>query len=183
MSGSVPLRVVLRLGDLSSGIPTLTPSLGLVHAESASVCLEDQGHPMQTQLHLRDTPEPQVDLGRCAVTDEMRRAYADMGRTTELGACGVALLLVREVTGLTAIRQSRKGTGFDYWLGPAKPTGLVFQDAARLEVSGLLAGNESQFKSRMKQKKQQPAPSDDTRLPAYAVVVEFSRPQAQVAKR
>lgn len=183
MNESPPPRVTLRLDELSSGIPALTPSLGLVHAESAAVCLADQGHATTAQLHLRDRLEPQYELQRSDVTDEMRRAYADMGRATELGACGVALLLIRQVTGLTAIHQSRKGTGFDYWLGPANSTGLVFQEAARLEVSGLLTGTETQFKSRLKQKLQQPARSDDTRLPAYAVVVEFSRPQAQVAER
>lgn len=176
-------KIVLRLNDLSGGIPALTASLGLVHAESASVCLEDQGHPTTTPLNVRDIQEQTFEIDRHDVTDEMRRAYADKGRATELGACGIALLLVRQITGLTAIRQSRKGTGFDYWLGPANGTGLAFQDSARLEVSGLLAGTESQFKSRLKQKTRQPAPSDNTRLPAFAVVVEFSRPQAQVAKR
>ena len=115
----------------------------------------------------------------------MRLAYFDLQRATELGACGVALLLTREMTDLMAIRQSRKGTGVDYWLGPANQSSdtLPFQNAARLEVSGLLSGTDKQFNTRLRKKLQQSVPSDDTGLPAYAVVVEFSRPQAQVAKR
>ena len=114
----------------------------------------------------------------------MRRAYEDLERATELGAYGVAILLIRDQTGLTAIRQSRKGTGFDYWLGPdGADDQLVFQDAARLEVSGILSGTDSQFLTRVKQKLKQTEASDSTGLTAYACVVEFSRPQAEMATK
>ena len=114
----------------------------------------------------------------------MRRAYEDLERATELGAYGVAILLVKDQTGLTAIRQSRKGTGFDYWLGPdGADDQLVFQNAARLEVSGILSGTDSQFLTRVKQKLKQTEASDNSGLPAYACVVEFSRPQAEVATK
>jgi hypothetical protein len=114
----------------------------------------------------------------------MKRAYNDLQRTTELGACGVAILLVRQVTGLTVVRASKKGTGFDYWLGrPTSEERLPFQESARLEVSGILSGTESQFSSRVKKKRRQTEVSDSTRLPAYAVVVEFGQPQAEVSER
>jgi hypothetical protein len=34
-----------------------------------------------------------------------------------MGAVGVAVLLSKQLTGFTVIQRSRKGTGFDYWLG------------------------------------------------------------------
>ncbi|MBI3467476.1 MAG: hypothetical protein HY000_31085 [Planctomycetes bacterium] len=178
-------RVVLDLHKLGEGVPALTPALGQVHAECAAVCLEHQGHLESVELHVRKSPEANYELSMPRVTDEMRRAHHDLQRATEFGACGVALLLAREVTGLTAIQQSRKGTGFDYWLGPAdQPRDLlVFQNSARLEVSGILEGTDKQIIARLKQKLRQSEPSDATRLPAYAVVVEFGRPQAELAKR
>lgn len=153
-------------------------------AEAAAVCLEHLGHPETVQLHVRNNDEVYVELIRQAVTNDTRIAYADLERATELGACGVALLLIGPICGFTAIRPSRKGTGFDYWLGPnTTPPGLPFQDCARLEVSGILDGDDAKFKSRLAQKLKQPTRSDSTGLPAFAVVVEFSVPQTEVRKR
>lgn len=176
--------VVLDLRDLEKGIPALTEALGRVHAEAAAVCLEERRHREPVQLIVRKAEDGQHFLRWPDVTDAMRRAYNDLERATELGAYGIAILLVREIVGLTVIRQSRKGTGFDYWLGQDDgEKGLVFQRAARLEVSGILVGTDSQFATRLKQKLKQTEASDKTGLPAYAVVVEFGRPQAEVAKR
>lgn len=181
----LPKPVILDLQQLREGIPGLTTALGDVHSESAAVCLENQGHSETVDLEVQNSDEQQYQLVRQPVTDTMRRAYFDLQRATELGACGVAILLAREVTGLTAIQQSRKGGGFDYYLGPANQTEdtLPFQNSARLEVSGILSGTDKQFGARVKLKLHQSQPSDDTGLPAIAVVVEFGRPQAQVAKR
>jgi hypothetical protein len=176
--------VVLDLRQLEAGIPALTQGLGRVHAEAAAVCLENQGHQEPVRLAVRKIDRPQYDLRWPALTDTMRRAYEDLERATELGAYGVAILLVRDQTGLTAIRQSRKGTGFDYWLGPdGTDDQLVFQNAARLEVSGILSGTDSQFLTRVRQKLKQTQASDSSGLPAYACVVEFSRPQAEIATK
>lgn len=176
--------VVLDLQQLEAGIPALTEALGRVHAEAAAVCLENQGHQEPARLHVRKIETPKYDLRWPAITDAMRRAYEDLERATELGAYGVAILLVKDQTRLTAVRQSRKGTGFDYWLGPdGTDDQLVFQDAARLEVSGILSGTDSQFLTRVKQKLKQTQPSDSSGLPAYACVVEFSRPQAEIATK
>lgn len=176
---------VLDLNQLGEGIPALTRALGEVHAECAAVCLEKEGHGETVPLRVREHSGNSFELTRPNVTDAMRRAHFDMQRATELGACGVALLLTRELTGLTAIQQSRKGTGFDYWLGPetSSASALPFENSARLEVSGILSGTDSQFKTRVKQKLNQSEPSDSTGLPAIAAVVEFGQPQAQVKQR
>lgn len=101
--------VVLDLRDLANGIPALTQALGQVHAESAAVCLEHQKHQEPVNLQVNKVADRQHLLRWPNVTEAMRRAYNDLERTTELGAYGVAILLVRDLTGLTAIRQSRKG--------------------------------------------------------------------------
>jgi len=176
--------VTLNLNDLSAGMPALTSAMGGVLAEAAAVCLEDRGHADPIQLHLKKIEFPQHLLTRPAVTEAMRRTHNDMERATEHGACGVAIILVRKLTGLTVVRQSKKGTGFDYWIGTEEGEDtLPFQSTARLEVSGILHGTASQFATRVKKKLEQTKASDSTRLTAYAVVVEFGRPQAEVGER
>jgi hypothetical protein len=47
-------------------------------------------------------------------------------------------MLIRQLTQFTVIERSRKGTGFDYWLGSEDEAGeLPFQNKVRLEVSGI----------------------------------------------
>ena len=47
------------------------------------------------------------------------------------------------------MERSAKGTGIDYWLGVGKDQRGVFQASARLEVSGILKGNESKINARL----------------------------------
>jgi hypothetical protein len=57
----------------------------------------------------------------------------------------------------------------------------LFQKKARLEISGILKGESSQIKSRVKQKKAQTQVSAGG-YPGYAAVVEFSSPQAVIER-
>jgi hypothetical protein len=56
-------------------------------------------------------------LVRPEVTEQLRLCYNDPEEATEFGACGVAILVLLELTGLRVVERSRKDTGFDYWLG------------------------------------------------------------------
>ena len=91
------------------------------------------------------------------------------------------ILLARELTGWSVVRRARRGTGFDYYLG--SDSALDFQ--ARLEVSGILQETEAQIEARRQQKRVQTMQSDSTlgHLTAYAIIVEFSRPEARVDRR
>lgn len=165
-------------------MPALTAAMGAVLKESAAVCLDHHGHPSPVTLHLKKISKPTALLNWPSVTQVMKNTYNDMQRTTEQGACGIAIMLVRYVTGLTVVEQSKKGTGFDYWMGPDESEEcLPFANKARLEVSGILSGTPSQFVTRVKQKLEQTKTSDSTGLTAYAIVVEFGKPQAEVGKR
>ena len=79
------------------------------------------------------------------------------------------------------VQRSRKGTGFDYWLGLKDD--ILFQHAARLEVSGIRQGNGKQVEARVSQKRKQTEQSKGLRIPAYVVVVEFGTPVAVVVKQ
>ncbi len=107
-------------------------------AEAASICLEDRGHEIAINLDVQGDYNKAFALHRMSTTDQMRRCHNDLQDATELGAYGVAILIIRNLTNLTVVERARKGTGFDYWLGDEDE--LPFQYKARLEVSGVLEG-------------------------------------------
>ncbi len=93
---------------------------------------------------------------------------------------GVAIALVRQKLRLEVVERARKRSGVDYWLGSGKQ---LFQKSARLEVSGILRGDATQVRSRVKEKHSQTKQSDQTRLPAIVVVVEFGAPMIAFEER
>lgn len=60
---------------------------------------------------------------------------------------------------------------------------FLFQRKARLEVSGILKGNDSMLRNRHAAKVEQTRKSDSMHLPAYVSVIEFSQPKAVFTKR
>jgi hypothetical protein len=119
-------------------------------------------------------------LHRESVDERARWSHNDAERATENGAYGIALLALRELTGLTVLLQSRRGSGFDFWLGPE--TGYLFQAGVRLEVSGIRQGDSASIRRRLQSKLRQ---TDRSRhlAPAYVAIVEFSRPILKVVQR
>jgi len=113
-------------------------------------------------------------------TPQLRATYNDLQDATCNGAYGIAIVTALKVTGLKVLLQSWKGTGFDYWLG--KRVDDLFDNATRLEVSGILHGDDSVIGSRIKTKMKQTTRSAGTGLPALACVIEFSRPEAHLVK-
>jgi hypothetical protein len=175
-----PLQPDLRLASLAEGMTGLTPAYGTVLAEAASVCLEDQGHGVSTGLRVEGDFHAALILHRLTVDAQMRRSHGDLEKATENGACAVAILAVRHLTGLTVLRQSRRGLGFDYWLGPEG--GFLFQGAARLEVSGIRKGGERSIRERVRRKIEQAGRSTGL-APALIAVVEFSGSLLRLFKR
>lgn len=123
----------------------------------------------------------QFELVWGEVTQKMIDSRADMDYTVESGAYCLAMLVVERMLGLRVVKQSKKMTGFDYWLEQLPDVG--FQGQARLEVSGILSGTKSQIRSRLKAKLHQTKRSDQLSIPAYVVIVEFSQPSLTIKKR
>jgi len=167
-----------ELSTLAGGMAGLTPTKGRELAEAAGVCLAHQRHQTPVELKLGGRRKGACALAFEPPTDQARRTHADLQEATESGACAVAIVVVRAQTGLDVIERSRKGTGFDYWLG--KEPG-VFE--ARLEVSGILSGSTKQVSHRVSEKLGQMAVSDVGGLPGYAAVVEFGAPRLHVERR
>lgn len=170
----------LDLNDLSNGFPAITPSFGMALAEAGGVCLESQGHAQGVQLSVRGYSYKNYSLTWPTITEQTRRCWNDREIATEHGAVGVAVLLVKKEIGYTVLERSRKGTGFDYWMGEG--TNAPFQHEARLEISGIRKGSDRDVQARIRQKLKQTDRSDGL-LPAYVIVVEFGRPLAEVQKK
>lgn len=100
------------------------------------------------------------------ITDQIRRTWNDIEEATEWGATGLAFVVILQHTEYTVINCSRRGTGFDYWLGHKEAAEkLVFQNEARLEVSGMLREEkDSRIKQRVREKLDQTARSDHMQL-------------------
>jgi hypothetical protein len=159
-------------------MPAITPAFGQYLAEAGAVCLESEGHSQGQTLSVCGSHRTSYQLTWPAVTDQVLSCLNDPEVATEHGAVGIAVLLAKKLLGYSVVQRSRKGTGFDYWLGD--DSRMPFQNKARLEVSGIRHGDEAGVRARVRQKRRQTDASDGTALPAHVIVVEFSQPAAQV---
>jgi hypothetical protein len=137
-------RIELSLDALAEGFPGITPIFGQALSEAASVCLDQQGHSSPTSMTVRGALDVMAQISWHSPNDQARRCWADDQETTEQGAYGVASVLVPEISDFTVVERSKKGTGFDYWLGEKGEESLLFQGKARLEVSGIRSGSNTE---------------------------------------
>jgi len=171
----------LTLDDLVHGFPHIPSERAAMMAQAAVVCLDHQAHKSAVQLVVDGYFTATFSLSWSeGVTEAKRRFWNDLEEATQQGAYAVAILLIRALTGYTVIERSRKGTGFDWWLGTEDN---LFQGKARLEVSGILRGTRRRINSRIKARMGQTRQSDNLALTAYVVVVEFGTPRAKVVQR
>ncbi len=150
-------------------------------SEAAAVCLDFHGHTNGKLLTVEGDLEGQFELVWAEVSQQMKDSRNDMDYTVESGAYCLAMLVIEKLTNLKVTKQSQKRTGFDYWLGDNND--MIVQNKARLEVSGILKGSKGQINQRLKEKVKQTKKSDNLKLPAYVVVVEFSQPLVKIKKR
>ena len=173
----------LTLESLSEGIPVIPDEAVGFYKHNCMVCFHQNGHGSGVKLAVDYNDTATVfEICWTGETDEqLLRAYREAGRATDNAACAVALLLVREMTEFTAIEQSVIGTTIDYYLIRRQPqeSDLIFNYAARLEVSGILAENEENtVDDRISRKRRRLRRERD--LPDLIAVVEFGRPRAKM---
>lgn len=171
------------LEDLKKGCPGVTPDLGGFFAESGAVCLENQGHQREVNLKIYGDFQDSIKVTWHPATEQMLKAYNDLQDATENGAYGMAILLILNLTEYTILQKSIKGTGFDFWLGKKGQTNLLFQEKIRLEVSGILKGDQKKVDQRFKEKSNQTNRSDDSGLDAIIAIIEFSLPLSKLQKK
>lgn len=173
----------LFLDRLNKGsLGCITASYGGYLAEAASICLEDQGHQRGVSFSIDGDYHNVFELLWGETTEQMKRCHNDLDVATEHGAYGIAVLLVHTLTDFSVIERSRKGTGFDWWLGTKGKKDTLFQNRARLEVSGIRKPDERAFRARVVTKLEQTKRSDGA-LPALVVIVEFGKPRSRMVKK
>jgi len=160
----------------------VTDAYAMVLGEAAAVCLEENHHNSGVLLEVEGLSRETFVLKWEQLGAAHAHTYSDLQDATELGAYGIALLVVREITGDIVVERSAKGGGFDWWIGNLDPSGLPFQGKRRLEVSGILKDGGGALESRLRQKRRQTDPSDSL-APAIIAIVEFGQPRAQVEKK
>jgi hypothetical protein len=149
-------------------------------AEAAVFCLQKNSHKSEECILkcIKTIKNDSLDfqLNWDKLDPRVESTYADIEEATEHGAMGLAMLLSIKLTNHTTVKRSMKGLGFDYWIGDQDDN--MFQEKARLEVSGIFQGNDSLFKTRIKQKFKQTNVSDSTGFDCFVSVIEFSKPIA-----
>lgn len=172
----------LKLEILEDGISTgLSVRNGAFLGEAASVCLNSHFHSLSMKFTVEGSIAETYELHRFEVDERSTSSFADLDEAAQFGAMGLAVAIIYDQTGWK-VKRSWKGTGFDYWVGE-EGDGLLFQDKLRVEVSGDLAGSDSEIKSRLVQKMKQTEVSDGMGIPACAVIVEFSNPKSLTGMR
>ena len=151
-------------------------------SQAAVVCLDNQNHSPGVTFKVEGDLSAEFQLFWKPVTEQMKNSCYDMQYTTEAGAYCLAILMTQKLTEYKVIRQSQKGTGFDFWLGDKKDD-YPFENKARLEISWILKGTQNQINQRINQKIAQTKQSNGLKLPAYIAVAEFGTPQLQMKKR
>lgn len=172
----------LTLESLSERIPAIPEEAVGFYKQNCMVCFYQNGHKSGVSLTVSYNSYNLV-FEICwmgDITEQLLRAYREPTRSTDFAACAIALILVRELTEFTAIQQSCIGTTIDYYLIPQRQeSDLIFNHAARLEVSGILTENEDNtVEDRIKQKIRRLKPEGD--LPDLIAVVEFSKPWSRM---
>lgn len=158
-------------------MPGITPTIGCYLCENCLVCMDKSNHTSGTDFNIAGLHEETFQLCWSGeVTDQISRSYQDEIEATEQGAACISILLAKKLTEYTIIERSWRGTGIDYWLGYENEP--IFQRAARLEISGIKTETATNtIQARFEQKVKQTSLTDDTNLPAYISIVEFSNPK------
>jgi hypothetical protein len=171
--------MTIDISNIKQGFPGITKAHCEMIYENCVVCLGRQNHSHEGTkfILIEDNKVKYATLvWDEVVNDQLERTYAEQTTATNFGAVGISILVAFNLTDYTIVRQSVIGTGIDYWLG--KKDDLLFQDAARLEISGIF-NNPSELDIRFNKKIRQTNSSDNTNLPAYVSVIEFSTPIAK----
>jgi len=178
----------LDLDELKTGIPVVSKKIGAFLAEAAAICLYLNGYESGVELKVEgEIEEILIVEWDDKITDDVLNSWNDVKEATEFGATALAILILLKYTYFTHIIRAYQGTGIDYWLGIGEHTSDTLPKdniKGRLEISGILKESKSNtLNMRISQKIKQAKKTDDTKLPVYIVVVEFSQPKAKIIKK
>lgn len=175
----------LSLEDLKDAMIYFSPIQCQSLTENCIVALEAIPHISGCELEVSGLHAGKISLGWNTTVN--KNGYKEEKKFTEKGAEAISFLLAMQYTEYEILEEALIGTGIDYWLGYGenheKYDPLNFFNA-RLEISGILRESPTNsFKKRIEQKKKQTNASNNTGLPAYVSVIEFSNLKAHISKK
>lgn len=173
----------IHLSNLTPKVaPAITDITARCMQEACEISLQYNSHKPGVEMKAQGKFEEKILINWVYNTTGAEGKW-DPNQASEWGASCIALMLIPEFTGLLATERafSCDGLGFDYWLGYEQSSRSedIFSTKdhkARLEISGIRNGSQSDINARVKRKTNQVAPTDHLGLPAYIVVVEFGTP-------
>jgi hypothetical protein len=170
----------LDLEKLRNGIMGLSPEICSFYMQACTVCLEWHSHKSGIVLHKENNTKAKFNLVWAKNKDKIKKGWKDMEEATEYGATAIALIMAKKYSGYESVERSAKGTGFDYWLGEDDDLVGIFQNKARLEISGILEeSSNNSLKKRVKSKIKQTEKSKNLGLKAHICVTEFKNPKTE----
>ena len=167
-----------------TNVVALVRSWSAERINAAAFCLRNCGHTSGVVLTVQGKHKKSYAVKwRVKHTEKLKRTFGDHQVAAELGAEGMAALLIERHTGHRVHTRTFKGPGFDYYIGPdPDPHVIVPVNAGRLEISGIMKSSDTVVRSRVKQKQKQTRKSKDLKIPAFVIVSEFGTPQSHVQK-
>ena len=171
----------LELKDLHERHTGLTPSLGGVFYEAASVCL-NRHHESPVEFEVHHNGESNKRVAEFEKPNETTlNAHANDIDATEAGAYCVCLAAVEAEETLIAVKRAETLTGADWYVAPVGSSLEDLEDFFRLEVSGTDSGNRSAIQTRLLEKVAQTR-KGASNLPAIASVVGFKEKQVAIQR-
>jgi len=175
----------LSLEDLKDAMIYFSPVQCSGLTESCIVALETIPHKSGCELEVSGLHNGKITLDWS--TKVNKNGYKEEKKFTEKGAEALSFFLALNFTEYDILEEASIGTGVDYWLGYGenheKYDPLNFF-SARLEISGILRETKSNnFSKRIEQKKKQTKASDNTGLPAYVSIIEFSNLKGHIEQK
>ena len=175
---------LLDLEEITKGFPGLTKEWGDVLMQGCIAALWFNEHSSELEFVITGTDFRKFRLKypEYRKTQQLADTWADTIEATVNGAACIGILLALKLENLQVVKRAARFSGVDYWIGKADD-GVLFQKKARLEVSGIFRGTNSEIESRYREKCEQTKQSDASMLPAYVAITEFSKPIAKFGKR
>lgn len=151
--------------------PGVSAAVCEAFSEAAEVCLARHHEPPRTSLQVTCAGKESIRSLQWSAPDETaQRSWRNRDDATRDGAYVVSLAVVEHELGMVALSRADTRTGADYYVG--RPESPDFEEAFRLEVSGVDEGGLADIRRRLRSKEEQAARGDSF-LPAYACVVGF----------
>ena len=173
MSFELPLSEIFN-------VPCLTNPIREYMLEACLLVLTENSHDISTQVSIEiidnEFEHFTLLLDTNKLPDGVRNGWDIIDATEKAAEC-IALIMCFKMTNHNVIKRSRRGTGFDYWIGENQES--LFQNKARLEISGILKGDRKAVEKRFREKSLQTNQSESLMLPAYISVTAFEKPMTQ----